>query len=434
MIKGFILALCLTLITFLLASCQSENIPLVVPTVRPSSATASVETASPVLTKALSNPLAMLIELQGTGRWRASVATRWFPASINQTLLVDNQVLTLADSKAVIEYQDGLLVHIAPKTLFTFTELKQSSDHTLSASIRLLIGELFMSHNSAQGAQININTDAGIAGVRGTMMSAKVTISGRLVVTCLDGICTLENKFGQIDLEAGQQAEIPKDTIAPIPLGLIADYQFNEWFANQPAALSVPEGCNLDNSSSCRIELDCDPTSGMGCQLPEGCNESSGLGCELSGGCNPVTGEGCELPTGCNLLNGQGCQLTTGCNLVSGEGCAPPLNCDLLTGIGCKPEPGCDLGTGQGCELPSGCNPVTGLDCLCPTGNICAGMPIPSAEYMPTSTATLIPTNSPTSTPTILITPRNTSTAILTPTYTPGNTPTETFTPTYTPS
>ncbi len=402
--KRFILILFVLLTLSLLTACQSENIPLAAPTSRPSDL-APMADAPTALTGSFTaepNPLAELIELQGAARWRLSDASGWDCASIGQALVIENQVLTESGAKAVIEYLDGLLVYVAPKTLFTVTDLQQAEDHSLWATIQLLVGQLFISHDGAQGSQIRVETGAGIAGVRGTMMSVKVTLSGRVVVTCLEGTCTLENEYGLIVLQAGQQAEILNAATPPIFLSLIADYQLNEWFANNLDALlaalnsgllaQLPAGCTLEDSLSCQISLDCDPTTGVGCQLPESCDPFNGSGCELAGGCNPVTGEGCELPPGCDPLNGDGCQLETGCNPVSGEGCAPPLNCNLLTGFGCPLAAGCDPVSGQGCELSSGCNPVTGQGCACAGNNTCAGMSIPDAGTTPTSVPTFIPT------------------------------------------
>jgi len=412
MSKKIVSILFVLLTISLLAACQSESIPLAAPTSRPSDLapladTPTTPTGSPT---AEPNPLAEMIELQGAARWRASDATDWDCASIGQALLPENQVLTESEAKAVIEYLDGLLVHVAPKTLFTVTGLQQAEDHSLRATIQLLVGQLFVSHDGAQSSQIRIETEAGIAGVRGTMMSVKVTLSGRMVVTCLEGTCTLENEYGLIVLQAGQQAEIFNVATPPVFLGVIADYQLNEWFANHPDALLValnsgliaqlPEGCDLEDGLSCRIDLDCDPDTGVGCQLPEGCDPLTGLGCELAGGCNPVSGEGCELPPGCDPLSGEGCQLETGCNPVSGEGCAQPLNCDLLSGVGCQPGAECDLQSGEGCELPSGCNPVTGEGCNC-EGSGCAGASIPGNLPVPTNIPTAVPTLPPMEVPTL---------------------------------
>jgi len=402
------------LTTSLLAACQSQSISLAAPTLRPSDLAPLADTPSAPLTPTAlpavePGPLAELIELQGNARWRASDATDWDCASIGQDLLLENQVLTESGTKAVIEYLDGLLVHVAPKTLFTVTKLEQAEDHSLWTTIQLLVGQLFVSHDGAQASQIRVETEAGIAGVRGTMMSVKVTISGRVVITCLEGTCTLENEYGTIVLQAGQQAEILNANLPPVFLGIIADYQLNEWFANNSAALLValnsgllaqlPEGCNLEDGLSCQIDLDCDPDTGMGCQLPDGCNLLTGQGCELAGGCNLVTGEGCELPLGCDPLTGEGCQLETGCNPVTGEGCVLPINCNLLSGSGCQPGAGCDLQTGQGCELPSGCNIVTGEGCNC-AGSGCAGASIPGGLPASTGIPTAIPTLPPIEVPT----------------------------------
>lgn len=390
----------------LLSACQSESIPLVAPTSRPASfipntktptlpspmptevvATPTVTpTKSPTLTASPTaelNPLAEVIDLQGDARWRVSAAIDWESASIGQALSLENQVLTRSEAKAVIGYLDGLLVRVAPKTLFTVTELQEEEDRSLLATIQMLIGQLFISHDGDRGSQIRIETEAGIAGVRGTMMSVKLTISGRMIVTCLEGVCTVENDYGLIMLNAGQQAEILNANIPPIFLGDIADYQLNEWFANQPEALLValdselipqlPEGCDLDDSLSCQIELDCDPNTGVGCPIPEYCDLRNGIGCELLGGCNLATGEGCGLPPDCDPSTGEGCQLETGCNLVGWWGCAQPLHCDIFSGRGCQLGADCNSQSGLGCELISGCNPVTGDDCEC-LGGSCAAV------------------------------------------------------------
>jgi hypothetical protein len=400
-------SLLFTLLAFLLlASCQAASIPLAAPTPRPPDiAPVAAATAAPTPPPSAEPArLAGLIALQGSARWRASAAAGWDCANIGQELLLENQVLTESGAKAVIEYLDGLLVHVAPKTLFTVTKLEQAEDRSLLATLRLLAGQLFVAHEGGQASQIRVETEAGIAGVRGTMLSVKVTISGRVIVTCLEGTCTLENEYGKIVLQPGQQAEILGADLPPVFLGLIADYQLNEWFANHPDALLValeggllaqlPEGCTLDNGALCQVELDCDPNTGAGCLLPAGCDPLTGLGCELAGGCNPVTGEGCELPPGCDPASGEGCTLATGCNPVSGTGCAPPLYCNLLTGLGCQPGAGCDPQSGAGCELASGCNPVTGSGCDC-TGGSCAGASIPGGQSVPTDVPAAVPTLPP---------------------------------------
>ena len=406
----------------LLVSCQTEQISLAEPTARPSQPAPQIEepTSSPSATlapTAEAKPLAELIDLKGVGRWRTSGIVDWDAAQIGQALQIENQVLTETSARVVIQYPDGLLVHVAPKTLFTVTDLEQAEDQSLRATIQLVLGELFVSHTGAQGSQIHIQTEAGIAGVRGTMMSVKVTVSGMVVVTCLEGTCTLENEHGMLVLEAGKQAELLNAATPPVFLGLISDYQLNEWFTNLPDALSValnsglltvlPPGCTLENSLACQIDLTCDPNSGVGCPLPADCNPQTGLSCELAGGCNLVTGEGCELPPECDPLNGQGCRLQTGCNPVSGQGCGNPLSCDPISGSGCLPGTGCNAQTGQGCELPSGCNLVTGDGCVC-TGSICAGVPIPGttpSADLSTSIPGLVPPAISTIVPPIVIPP-----------------------------
>jgi hypothetical protein len=414
--KKTLIQLCALLTINLLAACQAESIHLTAPTARPSRVAPTIEmtttstprakpstTPTPVTSPtAAPQPLAELIDLQGTGRWRASDTTNWDDASTGQALWLKNQVLTEVDTKAIITYLDGVRIYVAPKTFFTVTDLQQNEDLSLTAALQLLIGQLFLSHNGAQDPHIHIETEAGIAGVRGTMMSVKVTLSGRVIITCLEGTCTLENNYGLVVLKAGQQAEILNNTTPPIYLDEIADYQLNEWFANHTEALSVtlnndliaqlPDDCDLDDSLSCHIELDCDPETGVGCQLPEGCDAMKGMGCELPAGCNPITGEGCALPSDCDLLTGKGCLLESGCNPVTWKGCAQPLNCNLLTGRGCQPGAECDLQNGQGCEISSGCNLFTGKDCVCEIGNDCLGVLYPT----PTNTPAPIPTARPT--------------------------------------
>jgi hypothetical protein len=282
---------------------------------------------------------AQVSELEGEVSWRAAEDGDWQPVDVGTNLQVGNQVMTGLNGRAAILFTEGSVVRLAPNSVFTFQELAGDTENP-QTTLELIKGQIFVIVNMLLGqGHLDVDFESGQAAVRGSMMSVLVTPTGRVVVTCLEGHCTLSDGTVTVSLELGQQAEIEGLDLPPGAASLIENYQLNAWLLNVPGAYFValdlglidPDllapGCDPVTGSGCFLELECDLLTGIGCDLPSGCDAITGIGCELPSGCNPITGVGCYLPPECDPVTGTGCETPGGCNLVTGEGCEPGDYC-----------------------------------------------------------------------------------------------------------
>ncbi len=283
---------------------------------------------------------AQISEFEGEVSWRATENDEaWLPVEVGVYLLVGNQVMTGLNGRAAILFTEGTVVRLAPNSVFTLQELEGDTENP-QTTLELIKGQIFVIVNMLLGeGHLDVDFESGQAAVRGSMMSVLLTPGGRVVVTCLEGHCTISDGTITVSLGYGQQAEIEGIDLPPGVASLMEDYQLNAWLLNVPEAFLVAmdlglidpallaPGCDLATGSGCYLELDCDLLTGIGCELPSGCDALTGIGCELPSGCNPITGEGCYLPLGCDPVSGAGCETPEGCNLITGEGCDPGDYC-----------------------------------------------------------------------------------------------------------
>jgi hypothetical protein len=269
---------------------------------------------------------AEITEKEGDVNWRPASEAEWQLAGVGQGLVEDNQVQTPSDGRAAITFTEGTLVRVGPDTTFTMRVLA-GSEKNPQTLLELIKGQLFIIVKGLLGeGYFEVETDAGLAAVRGSYMSVERTSDGRVLVACLEGHCNLSNAFGSVDLLAGQASELLSNREAPRPAGPMQDYQYNDWFENVPdaAQISLQEGLITQDN----LPEECDLETGRGCMLE--------LSCALITGGNIVTGEGCELPTGCNIITGAGCGDFLDCDPASGAGCVLPNGCNIVTGEGCE--------------------------------------------------------------------------------------------------
>ena len=147
-------------------------------------------------------------------------------------LKVQTVVKTLEDGKVRLDLSDGTIVRIAPSSLFTLLA-NQARALTPFTQVKLDLGKIWI---VLHGGSFRVDTPAGLATVRGSMMSVEVVPGSNVViVTCLEGNCDVENDAGVLHLVAGQTATLINKSTPPI-LGLLTDAQVAEWLANNPEA------------------------------------------------------------------------------------------------------------------------------------------------------------------------------------------------------
>lgn len=156
-------------------------------------------------------------------------------ASISTQLEANDQVLTGEDGRARMDLSDGTIIRLSPLSSFTLLQMESTDAGTLTR-LKLTIGRLWI---ILQGGVAEVETPSGLASVRGSYLHVWVdpTIE-ETFVTCLEGVCSLGNEAGTVQLLAGQTASIKNAGEAP-QAGKMTHEDVSEWLDMNPEATLV---------------------------------------------------------------------------------------------------------------------------------------------------------------------------------------------------
>ncbi len=161
--------------------------------------------------------------------------TSFHAAFVNEEISVQEQIKTGEDSRARVDLSSGTVIRIAPHSLFTL-ESNYEEKQSLLTKLTVEAGRVWI---VLKGGSLEVETPAGVAGVRGSYMSTGYdSESGTVRITCLEGHCAAENEAGTVEFGAGEAADLPADGGAP-QKGLMTAEEFQEWAENVPEASAV---------------------------------------------------------------------------------------------------------------------------------------------------------------------------------------------------
>ena len=252
----------------LVSACGPDTVP---PTPGPAVSTQTMAEIPPTGESTPIPRIAQLTEMHGEVNWRQTEDETWASISLGTFLEVGNQIMTGLTGRAVVSFSEGSIVRLAENTIFTIREIS-GDDGNPQTTLELIKGQIFIIVNSLMGkGYFDVDFKSGQAAVRGSMLSVRITPSGQVVVTCLEGHCTLTNGSDTVSLEYGQQAWIDAFSLLLSEASPMDDFQFNEWLMADPAAFFVilesglvdpnlfPPDCDLDTGTGCILILLCDP-------------------------------------------------------------------------------------------------------------------------------------------------------------------------------
>lgn len=178
---------------------------------------------------------AMLNEVQGTVQTIKQSQGEPEEAYNGQEILEGEQIRTEQDGHARLDLSSGSIVRIGPHTIFTLQKLENNDDGPFT-HLRMEIGELWV---ILKGGSLEIDTPSGLAAVRGSYMHVRIIKkTGEVIITCLEGNCTVGNTVGSVDLLAGQKAVISSYSSPPKP-GRMDQEDVDRWLLNNPEATLV---------------------------------------------------------------------------------------------------------------------------------------------------------------------------------------------------
>ncbi len=198
--------------------------------------TASATPATPAATATLAGRSAVLNELVGDVQTRPAGGGKDVPGSDGQTVGEGDQVRTGDGSKARITLGDGTILRLRPNTSITLQQLFGNPNSPV-ARLLLALGKVFVILKSGQ---LEVQSPAGVAAVTGSFMSVEYQADvNAVVVTCLEGDCTLRNDQAGIALTTGQAASLSGGAGASPVLRWMTPAEIQAWLDDNPEAQAV---------------------------------------------------------------------------------------------------------------------------------------------------------------------------------------------------
>lgn len=239
MTRYSLLALCLSL-TLLLAACNPSGTPTA-PVGTTAATAGNPATASANATEAADRS-AQISEIKSDVTKRETETVDWQSAAEGDTVNAGGGVRTGEESRVRIDISDGTIVRIAPNTEFTLLELSPAATDPVTR-LQLEAGKVFVWVTQALGlGTFEIDTPSGVATVRGSLMSAEYDeVTGRFLITCLEGECRLAVGDVFTDLTEGEQTEVTTPGDGPVAARLMDETQLDDWAENFPGLERIIE-------------------------------------------------------------------------------------------------------------------------------------------------------------------------------------------------
>jgi len=180
---------------------------------------------------------ASFVTVENDVRVREMETADFAPAQVGLVLQVGGQARTGEPGRARLDLApDGTIVRVGPTSEFTLTEI--SDDVQLPFTrLKLAAGQLWIILN---GGELNVETDVGIASVRGSFMDVFYDpVMQSMTATCLEGTCCLANDLGKTNLTDGHASDIPGPGMPPSPARDMTGSEYRGWLDNNPEASSL---------------------------------------------------------------------------------------------------------------------------------------------------------------------------------------------------
>jgi ferric-dicitrate binding protein FerR (iron transport regulator) len=247
--RRFSLLIIFMALTSLVACMPAASSPTATPTAPPEAVSKATQFAELVstatalhltVTAPSATPVprsASLSELTNVVSARDNAQSEWQTAAVGQTIVVGGGVQTGEQARARLDLSDASILRLGANTEFILTDVSPDAPGD-TASFSLTIGQVWMFvAETLGGGSFEVNTPVGVASVRGSWMGVEYhPANGHMIITCLEGACTLTNNAGvQRDLVAGQQAGIKGVNDPTQPITIDAS-RMAEWLQFVPEA------------------------------------------------------------------------------------------------------------------------------------------------------------------------------------------------------
>ncbi len=199
-----------------------------------------------------------IISLQGRAEVRKAGTTPWLPAANLQVLDNGDTIRTLAQSRAIVLLADETQLKLNAGTTLELRSVRQSSSlitrvvqTSISQSNQSLLnlagGQVWL-RSKLKPANVQVNTPAVTAAIRGTEFDLKVAGDGESILTMLEGTVDFRNSQGAVTVGAGEQARC-RIGQAPTKSVILRPRDAVQWVLYYPGSISPADYPFLNQSS-----------------------------------------------------------------------------------------------------------------------------------------------------------------------------------------
>ena len=122
------------------------------------------------------------------------------------------------------------IVRLGENSHFVLTGLSGTNTKP-TTTLSVIVGEIWVMLNSAlNGGSFDVETPVGVAAVRGSSVSVDYDLtSDSVIVSCLEGDCSLRNQAGAVNLQAEQETHIARRNQAPSAARTMDPARLERW-------------------------------------------------------------------------------------------------------------------------------------------------------------------------------------------------------------
>ena len=190
---------------------------------------------APPVPRAGSSKDAEIVFAKGDSWVRFISEEEWRQALIKQLLTAGDTLRTGSYGKMDVLFIDGTQIKVHTKTVLIIKQVRRPAEKK-GTSLGLTVGEIW-SRAKAMPDSLKIETPSATAAIRGTDWDIAVDTNGTSYLTVLAGTVDLSNDYGNVRVEAGEQAmaEIGKP---PVKMFLVRPKDRVQWIISYP--LRIP--------------------------------------------------------------------------------------------------------------------------------------------------------------------------------------------------
>lgn len=135
---------------------------------------------------------------------------------VNEKMFFEERLITTADSQGVVEFRDGSLLQLGPNSIVTLDRFVFNPfESKVENAITVVAGAFrFVSGIKSKSSVVQIRTPTATIGIRGSVVEGLVNPKGNFVFV-REGVATLRNPAGVVQIPAGRGASVPSANVAP---------------------------------------------------------------------------------------------------------------------------------------------------------------------------------------------------------------------------